>query len=278
MERDTAATPPPGVISALRNAVGRVRAPFYRGDRVECPCCGGRFRAFVSGGVRRRSGASCPRCHALERHRLLWLLLERFTDVYTAPHRLLHVAPEPRLAARLAAQSNLDYTSADLSSPHAMEHFDITEIPYPDASFSAILCCHVLEHVPDDARAMRELRRVLKPGGWAILHTPMHHELEKTIEDPSITDPEERRRRFGQPDHVRIYGRDFGDRLAAAGFLVHRFKIAKHLGEDSKRYGLHKSEGVSVGTASLQPGPGRIVPGGYFDRIMGFHSWKNRDG
>jgi SAM-dependent methyltransferase len=276
MERDAATTPAPGVISALRSAVGRVRALFYRGDRVACPCCGGRFRAFASGGVRPRSAASCPRCGALERHRILWLLLEHFTDVYTAPHRLLHVAPEPSLASRLAAQSNIEYTSADLSSPHAMEHFDITDIPYPDATFSAILCCHVLEHVPDDARAIAELLRVLKPGGWAVLHTPIHHDLERTVEDPNVTDPEERRRRYGQPDHVRIYGRDFSERLAEGGFFVHRFKIAKRLGDQAKRYGLHKDEGVTVGTRPPKPQPGKLIPGGYFDRIRGFHSWKNR--
>lgn len=276
MERDATSTLSPGVISAVRSVVGRVRAPFYRGDRVECPCCGGRFRAFVSGGVRRRAAASCPRCGSLERHRVLWVLLERYTDLYSAPHRMLHIAPEPRLAAHLAAQPNIEYTSADLASPHAMEHFDITEIPYPDATFSAIVCCHVLEHVPDDARAMRELRRVLRPGGWAVLDTPVHHDRAVTDEDPSVTDPEERRRRFGQPDHVRVYGRDFAARLADAGFLVHRFKIAKRLGDEAERYGLHKSEGVTIGTLPAAGQTGRVVPGGYFDRVGGYHSWKNK--
>lgn len=278
MERDATSALAPGVISAMRSVVGRVRAPFYRGNRVACPCCGGRFRAFVSGGVRRRSSASCPRCGSLERHRVLWLLLEFFTDLYDEPHRMLHIAPEPQLAARLAAQANITYTSADLASPHAMEHFDITDIPYPDATFSVIVCCHVLEHVPDDARAMRELRRVLKPGGWAVLDTPVHHDRATTDEDPSVTDPAERKRRFGQPDHVRIYGRDFSDRLVAAGFLVHRFKIAKRLGDDAERFGLHKSEGVTIGSASPVDEPGRVVPGGFFDRMKGFHNWKRQRG
>lgn len=232
---------------ALRRLAGRLRAPFYRGDAVECPCCGGRFRSFLPGGVRRREGVRCPRCDSLERHRLLWLFLEQCTDLLTTPQRVLHVAPEPQIGHRLAALPHLEYVSADLDSPLAQERIDVTDIPYPDGHFKAVICCHVLEHVPDDRRAMRELRRVLAEDGWAILQTPVHVENAHTIEDPGITDPEERRRRFGQPDHVRIYGRDFTARLAEAGFRVHRDPFARRLGaETRRRHGLRRSERVLV--------------------------------
>lgn len=115
---------------------------------------------------------------------------------------------------------NLDYISADLDSPLAMVKMDITNILFENNSFDVILCSHVLEHIIDDNKAMRELFRVLKPGGWAILQTPIDLKLDKTFEDHSIVSPEERERFFGQSDHVRIYGRDYVNRLLKAGFEV----------------------------------------------------------
>ncbi len=233
----------------LRRQAGRLRAPFHRGSAVTCPCCGGSFRAFLAGGVRRREGVRCPRCDSLERHRLVWLYLLRRTDLLSAPHRVLHVAPEPQFHERLADRANLDYVSADLASPLARERFDVVDIPYPDGSFDVVICNHVLEHVPDDARAMRELRRVLAPDGWAVLQTPVHSDREKTLEDPAVSDASERERLFGQPDHVRIYGRDFFERLEAAGFRVTRDRFARELSvEERTRYGLRKGEAVTVCT------------------------------
>jgi SAM-dependent methyltransferase len=235
-------------VLAARELQGRLRAPFYRGDRVECPCCGGRFRGFLASGPGGRPGVRCPRCGSLERHRLLWLYLERCTDLFSRSQRILHVAPEPRLCERLATTPGLDYVSADLDSPLAEEQLDIQDIPYPDASFDAILCCHVLEHVPDDRRAMRELHRILAPGGWAVLQTPVRSKLTRTDEDPSVTDPAERIRRFGQADHVRVYGADFEDRLRDAGFAVRRDPWARDLEpEVAERFGLRR-EDVIVGT------------------------------
>jgi SAM-dependent methyltransferase len=130
--------------------------------------------------------------------------------------RVLHVAPEPGLAGRLQALP-IDYLSADLDSPFAMKQWDITAIPEADASFDVLICNHVLEHIPDDMRAMTELRRVLRRGGLAILQHPIHDRPD-TYEDPSVEGPEERLRAFGQEDHVRIYGWDLLDRLRNAGF------------------------------------------------------------
>ena len=236
-------------VPPLRRLAGALRAPFHRGGRVECPCCGGRFRGFLPGGARGRPGARCPRCGSLERHRLLWLYLEQRTDLWTRPHRVLHFAPEPRLARRLTRAPNVEYLSADLHSPPAMRRIDVTDIPFPDGAFDVILCCHVLEHVRDDRRAMRELRRVLAPGGWAVLQTPVESRRETSLEDPGSSGPEERRRLFGQADHVRVYGRDFFERLAEAGFAVRRDPWVRELEpEQVQRWGLRAGEQVTVCT------------------------------
>jgi SAM-dependent methyltransferase len=131
---------------------------------------------------------------------------------------MLHVAPEPCLAPRLSAIEELDYVSGDLEPGPRQLHLDVTALPFEDRHFDAIICSHVLEHVPDDRRALAELRRVLRPDGWAVLLVPILR--ERTIEDPTETDPAERLRRFGQRDHVRVYGRDFYERLRDAGFAV----------------------------------------------------------
>ena len=185
-----------------------VVAQAMRGDAVECPICGGRFRKFASkhGAGGRRRGARCPRCGSLERHRLLWLYLTQEKDLLAPPTRLLHFAPEPGIGERLQARPGLDYLSADLNAPPAMVEMDVQAIPADDASFDAVICNHVLEHVPDDRQAMREILRVLKPGGWAIIGVPLQQSRDVTFEDPAITSPAERERVYGQFDHVRIYG------------------------------------------------------------------------
>lgn len=212
---------------------------------VECPCCNGRFPRFIHGGVVLRPGALCPACHSLERHRLQWLYFRERTNIFRDRLKVLHFAPEARLQEVLKVAPNLDYTSADLHSTLAMEKVDITEIPYEDGTFDVILCSHVLEHIPDDRKAMAELYRVMKPGGWAILQVPLDLSLEHTREDPSVTDPAERTRLFGQHDHVRMYGRDYIDRLRAAGFEVDVDSYVRQQGEDAiRRFGLVASEDV----------------------------------
>ncbi|MBW2269950.1 MAG: methyltransferase domain-containing protein [Deltaproteobacteria bacterium] len=186
-----------------------------------CPCCERTARRFLDSPNGQRPGVRCPHCNSRPRHRILHLFLRERTDLFDGqPTRLLHVAPNPRISLQLTSAPWIDYVSADLQRPTAMLKMDITDIQLPDASFDVIICNHVLEHVPEDRRAMRELCRILRPDGWAILQVPLDPEQAETFENPSVTDPEERRRVFGHPGHVRRYGRDYADRLREAGFDV----------------------------------------------------------
>lgn len=212
----------------------------YAGNRVECPVCGGRFRKFLPYGyVEPRDGALCPGCLSLERHRLMWLYLSNETDFFTAPARLLHVAPEYCFLKRIERLPDIEYVTADLESPLARVKMDVQDIPFGDDAFDVIFCNHILEHVGDDRLAMRELYRVMRPGGYGIMLSPVNAAREVTYEDPSVTTPEERLRCFGQPDHLRDYGLDYADRLREAGFRVEETDYFSHFPpEVQKRYGL----------------------------------------
>jgi SAM-dependent methyltransferase len=197
---------------------GAYRPLLYRGNRFECPCCGGRFGRLVS--HRGHANVRCPRCGSMERHRLLWSFIRDRTDLLTRPQRLMHFAPEWPFLRLLRHQPQLDYVTTDIASSLADEHFDIQAIPHPDGSVDAILCNHVLEHIPDDRKAIAELFRILRPGGWAILMVPIGRERGTTLEDPDVSTPAERLRVYGQEDHLRLYGEDYPDRLRDAGFEV----------------------------------------------------------
>lgn len=197
----------------------RLTALLHRGKTVECPCCGHTYSSFASYGYRKRPNALCRYCLSLERHRGLWLYIHERTNLLKSPFKVLHIAPEHQFQELLKNAPNIDYLSADLDMPTAMVKMDITDIPFAAETFDVIICNHVLEHVPDDAKAMSELCRVLKPGGWAILQTPMSDKAQ-TEEDLSITDPKKREELYGQNDHVRTYGMDKRNRLEQAGFAV----------------------------------------------------------
>lgn len=191
----------------------------YWGAGRWCPVCETSSRKFRVSGFIPREDAECVFCGAKERHRLVWLYFSRMTDLFAPPpKKMLHIAPEACFEARLKHRVGVGYLTADLFNPHVMVKMDITDIQYPDETFDVIYCSHVLEHVPDDRKALREFFRVLKSDGWAILLVPVT--AEKTFEDPSITDPVERLNAFGQEDHVRRYGPDYLDRLRDAGFRV----------------------------------------------------------
>jgi SAM-dependent methyltransferase len=232
----------------LRTLYNTATAPLFAGRRFMCPCCDrtfGRWRIYTSEASGHKH-TMCPWCGALGRHRVDWLFLRDRTNVAREPVRLLHVAPEESLARRFRALDNVDYLSADYDSTLAMERMDVRDIQHPDASFDAIVCNHVLEHVDDDRTALRELHRVLKPGGWAMLQVPLDLSRD-TFEDPTITDPRERMRLFGQYDHVRIYGRDFEARLRDAGFDVELVRYAEELPDDQvERMGLDRNERVNL--------------------------------
>lgn len=222
-----------------------IRPLFYLGNRFSCPCCGGRFRKLRPFGVRPRQNAWCPNCGSLERHRLLWLYLRDRTNLFSDKVRLLHLAPEKVLRDLIEPLDNVDYYSADLDSPDAMAAVDIVDLPWQSDTFDAILCSHVLEHIPDDRRGMRELLRVLKPGGWAILQVPMDRARHETYEDPTIVEPEARERAFGQHDHVRVYGLDYPDRLQEAGFDVNVDGYVRTLGPDlAAKHALSRDEDI----------------------------------
>jgi SAM-dependent methyltransferase len=189
-----------------------------RGSRFYCPLCGKSFRKFYPFGINPRQNACCPNCGSLERHRLLWVALRTLQKkgLIKQGGRLLHVAPETCLAEKF--RKEYDYLSIDLDGNSAMMAMDITAMDFADETFDAVVCNHVLEHIPNDRQAMQELNRVLKPGGWASIQVPMKGDL--TQEDLAIADPKVRLHLYGQEDHVRYYGRDFAERLEEAGFEV----------------------------------------------------------
>ena len=216
---------------------------FLRGARFRCPICGRRFRKLLPYGyVKQRDNALCPSCLSLERHRLIWLWLERESDLLKSQPHLLHIAPEVCLMRHFKQNYRAcpeRYTTADLESPLAQLHFDVEQIPLPDQSYEVVICNHLLEHVSDDLRALRELWRILKPGGWGILLAPIDYRLTTTFEDDSITDPKERERLFGQYDHRRLYGCDYPERLRQGGFEVEEIDYATQLpAEERERYAL----------------------------------------
>jgi hypothetical protein len=182
-----------------------------------CPICkkSGYFEPF---GFYERQKARCPHCKSLERHRLLWLFLQRRTDIFIKePKVILHVAAEPCLEKHFRRMPEKKYITADLRNPNAMVKMDITDIQYPNETFDIIICNHVLEHIVDDIKAISEFHRVLKNNGWAILLVPIT-DAEKTYEDNSITTEYGRSKAFGQKDHVREYGKDYVNRLKSVGF------------------------------------------------------------
>ena len=210
----------------------------YKGRGRECPLCGSRYRRFIPYGyVTSREDALCPHCLALERHRMIWLWLREHSTLFESRPRLLHIAPEVSLMRHFKRlyRGTENYITADLESPLADMHFDIQQIPLDDCSIDVVICNHLLEHVEDDGKALSEIYRILRPGGWGIILVPEDRSRATTFEDDTITDPKERTRIFGQYDHRRIYGRDYDSRLAQAGFRVERIAYHEQLMEWQRR-------------------------------------------
>ncbi len=202
------------VYRALRQFV---RQYVYAGTRVACPICERKFRGWLND----KQNGSCPGCGSEARHRFLWLYLASEWLGKEEALELLHFAPELCLQPRFDRDPRLSrYVTADQSAPNVDFHTDITKLLFEEKSFDAIVCSHVLEHIPDDRAAMHEMRRVLRPGRVAYIQVPLARELLHTDEDTSVIDPKDRESRFGQFDHVRRYGMDLGERLREAGFEV----------------------------------------------------------
>jgi len=223
---------------------------FYIGTNVTCPVCSRSFRQFLPyGRINPRPNALCPNCLSLERHRLIWLYLQQKTTFFTAPHHVLHIAPEACFIKRFETLHGDRYITADIESPLAKVKMDIHQIPFPENTFTVVLCNHVLEHVADDIKAMSEIHRVLQPGGFAIMQIPFFNPIpDVTFEDPTITDKREREKIFGQDDHVRKYGHDYTQRIARAGLTPVADEFVNQLPDEvRKKYGLVKGETIYVG-------------------------------
>lgn len=242
-----------------------------KGTKFTDPIDGKSFKSMLPYGYEtQRNNVLSPSTLSLERHRLLWLYLNEETDFFkselvsdssftntkriklrdaetNSALKVLHFAPEQAFYKLFRNQKNLDYTTTDLFSPLADVKADICNLPFQDNQYDIILCNHVLEHIPDDTKAMQELYRVLKPGGMAILQIPQDLSRATTFADDTITDQKERAKIFGQYDHVRIYGRDYFDKLRRIGFTVveedYTNKIAPELVE---KYCLAKGEIIPV--------------------------------
>ena len=229
-----------------------------RGTAFTCNFCQGSYDRFIPDGEHfevlkthnvlaagYRENCLCPDCGSKDRERNLYAFLIQKTKVFSSDIKMLHIAPEKNLKSVFEQCDSINYINGDLNDKLADCRVDITEIPFEDNTFDVLICNHVLEHVPDDALAMREIQRVLKPGGFAILQVPLSLSLEKTIEDPSIQDPVEKEKRFGQFDHVRIYGKDYFSRLENAGFKLKLHHPATFLSVlDIKQLSIIKDEDI----------------------------------
>lgn len=227
----------------IRGTYQKVLGFIYKGSKYHCPYCEHDFRKMLTDGEQLpvilkyqiigsgyRENCTCPRCYAKDRDRLIHLYLEKKTSILTSPHKLLHIAPEAWLKELFQSLPHIHYTNG-VKDAESMGYYydrrtrdlDITDLEMKDNFYDVIVCNHVLEHIPDDIKAMKEIYRVLKPGGWAILQVPYSAILDHTYEDQSIVTLADRTKKFGQFDHVRIYGKDYVDRLEFVGFKVELF-------------------------------------------------------
>ena len=220
-------------LQLIGHFVAKVLSVFYLGNAVECPICKHSYRKFLPYGRVARENSLCPNCLALERHRLLWIYLKQQTNLFLDQQKLLHIAPEYCFIDRFESIQTLDYITADIESPLAKVKMDIHEIPFDDDTFDCVMCNHVLEHLEDDRSAVKEILRVLKPGGWAILQVPFFPPIpDETLEDPNIKSPGERYEKYGQKDHLRLYGKDYPLRLESCGFKVNVDRFVDSLSEE----------------------------------------------
>ena len=223
---------------------------YLKGSRYTDPIDGKSYRKFLPYGYgTQRPNVLAPGTLSLERHRLMWLYLEKETDFFdsTQPKKVLHMAPEQCFLGRFKKLKHIGLVTADLYSPIVDVKADILDLPFGDEEFDIVFCNHVLEHIENDRMAMSELYRVLKKGGFGIFQVPQELSRKTTYEDFNITSPEERAKHFGQYDHVRVYGRDYFDRLRSVGFQVKEINYSEKLTEaEIDNYRLMKGEVLPV--------------------------------
>lgn len=241
---------PRPLLIRLSYIIRPVLAFILKGNQFTDPIDGKSFKTFLPYGYgTQRNNVLSPSTLSLERHRLLWLYLKKETKFFSDHLKVLHFAPEQAFYKRFRKMANLNYITTDLNSPLADVKADICNLPFKDNEFDIIFCNHVLEHIPDDTKAMQELYRVLKKGGIGIFQIPQDLKRETTFEDNSITDKNERAKIFGQYDHVRVYGRDYFEKLRRIGFKVTEEDYTSKLtDEDINTYCLAKGEIIPVVT------------------------------
>ncbi|MEZ4853560.1 class I SAM-dependent methyltransferase [Flavobacterium sp.] len=243
-------TIPRPILIRLSIIIRPIIAFFLKGKKYTDPIDGKSFRMFLPYGYgNQRNNVLSPSTLSLERHRLLWLYLQNETDFFTSSEnkKVLHFAPEQEFYKRFKKQKNITYTTTDLLSPLADVKADICNLPFENNSFDIIFCNHVLEHIPNDTKAMQELFRVMKPSGWGIFQIPQDLTRDTTFTDDSITNPKERAKIFGQYDHVRIYGRDYFNKLRSIGFEVEEVDYTTTLSTELvEKYCLAKGELLPV--------------------------------
>lgn len=247
-------TIPRPILIRLSYLARPILAIALKGRTYTDPIDGRHFKSFLPYGYgNQRNNVLSPSTLSLERHRLLWLYLERETDFFSSgiidgrKKKVLHFAPEQCFLKRFKKLDHIDYTTTDLESPIADVKADICNLPFDDNSYDVILCNHVLEHIEDDAKAMQELYRVMKPGGYGILQIPQDQSRATTFEDNNITDRAERAKIFGQYDHVRVYGLDYFDKLRQVGFKVDEVDYTSKISEEKvTRYCLAPGEIIPV--------------------------------
>ena len=220
----------------------------FRGKKYTDPIDDSNYSKFLSYGYKTvRKNALCPGTLSLERHRLLWLYLDRETNFLSSNLKVLHVAPEQVFYKKFKKLKNWEYFTFDLNSPIADIKGDLTSTNFKDESFDLIICNHVLEHIKDDKSALNEIYRVLKYNGTSILQVPINLRREKTFEDSTIKSKIQREKYFGQYDHVREYGLDFKDRVEQSGFKVQMINYSKKISKDLIiKYGLMKNDLIPI--------------------------------
>lgn len=244
--------------NSLRKKIFLLR---HKGNNFECPFCGYKAKDLepigddikvlkeknVIGSCLRHAG--CYNCGSIDRERLIYIYLKDENKILEKSKNLsvLHIAPEKFISDKFLKADFKEYICGDLftegySYPEHVKNINVLDIPFEDNRFDIVICNHVLEHVDDDARAMKEIQRVLKVGGFAILQVPISKNSNETYEDFSITDPNLRKKAFGQFDHVRIYGQDYKNRLENCGFKVEILNIS----EKYIKYGLNKEENLYI--------------------------------
>ena len=218
---------------------------FYKGNNYQCPVCENKFRKLLPYGNKGIDNRLCPNCLSLERHRLLWLFLKEKTSFFTKELKLLHIAPEQPFLKRFKKLKNINYITADLVSPIADIKLDIQNMPFGEEEFDVVFANHVLEHIPNENKAITEVFRVLKKGGWAIMQVPLDVNRQETYEDSSIKTEAEREKHFGQYDHLRLHGLDFSERLKKGGFEVEIIDLVNEIGKkESNFFRLDLSENI----------------------------------